>query len=102
MKSVFRNLKSGANDANRRKGAGIYRHKDELRELLLSCKSYFVTAMIFSFAINLLYLAGPLYMLQVYDRVVSSASMVTLEMLTLLLLVAFAALSGLDMVRARI
>lgn len=80
----------------------IYRHKDELRALLLSCKSYFVTAMIFSCAINLLYLAGPLYMLQVYDRVVSSGSVVTLVMLTLVLLLAFAALAGLDMVRGRI
>lgn len=81
---------------------GIYRHKDELRGMLLSCKSYFVTALIFSLAINLLYLAGPLYMLQVYDRVVSSASIVTLVMLTLLLLIAFAALAVLDMIRARI
>jgi len=102
MKSVFRGMRSGADHTKRRKGAGTHRHKDELRALLLSCKSYFVTVMIFSFAVNLLYLAGPLYMLQVYDRVVSSASIVTLVMLTLLLLLAFAALAGLDMVRARI
>jgi PrtD family type I secretion system ABC transporter len=70
--------------------------------LLLSCKGYFVTVMIFSCAINLLYLAGPLYMLQVYDRVVSSGSIVTLVMLTLVLLLAFAALAGLDTVRGRI
>ena len=56
----------------------------------------------FSFAINLLYLAGPLYMLQVYDRVISSASEVTLVMLTIALLVAFMALAGLDAVRARV
>ena len=42
----------------------------------------------FSLAINLLYLAGPLYMLQVYDRVISSASEVTLVMLTIALLIA--------------
>jgi ATP-binding cassette subfamily C protein len=56
----------------------------------------------FSLAINLLYLAGPLYMLQVYDRVISSASEVTLVMLTLALLLAFLALAGLDAVRARV
>ncbi len=56
----------------------------------------------FSFAINLLYLAGPLYMLQVYDRVISSASEVTLVMLTIALLLAFMALAGLDAVRARV
>lgn len=43
-----------------------------------SCRGYFVIAAIFSLAINLLYPAAPLYMLQVYDRVVSSASEITL------------------------
>ena len=75
---------------------------DELRILLRTCQSYFVTAAMFSLAINLLYLAGPLYMLQVYDRVISSASEVTLVMLTIALLMAFMALAGLDAVRARV
>lgn len=67
-----------------------------------SCRGYFVIAAIFSLAINLLYLAAPLYMLQVYDRVVSSASEITLLMLTIALLMAFMALAGLDAVRARV
>lgn len=75
---------------------------DQLRALLKPSQGYFVTAAIFSLAINLLYLAGPLYMLQVYDRVISSASEVTLLMLTIALLLAFAALASLDMVRARV
>jgi PrtD family type I secretion system ABC transporter len=75
---------------------------DELRQLLQACRSYFGTAAIFSLAINLLYLAGPLYMLQVYDRVISSASEITLLMLTIALLLAYLALAGLDAVRARI
>ena len=75
---------------------------DELRAVFQACRRYFVTALIFSLAINLLFLAGPLYMLQVYDRVISSASHVTLVMLTLALLLAFIALAGLDFVRARI
>ena len=75
---------------------------DEVRTALQACKRYFVTALIFSLAINLLYLAGPLYMLQVYDRVITSASEVTLVMLTIVLLVAFSALAGLDLVRAQI
>ncbi|MCK1293044.1 type I secretion system permease/ATPase [Bradyrhizobium sp. 30] len=70
--------------------------------MLQSCRGYFVTAAIFSLAINLLYLAGPLYMLQVYDRVISSASEITLLMLTIALLMAFLALAGLDAVRARV
>jgi len=75
---------------------------DELRGVFHGCRRYFVTALIFSLAINLLYLAGPLYMLQVYDRVISSASHVTLVMLTIVLLFAFVALAGLDFVRARV
>ncbi|PAY05922.1 type I secretion system permease/ATPase [Bradyrhizobium sp. UFLA03-84] len=75
---------------------------DELRHLLQTCQGYFATAGIFSLAINLLYLAGPLYMLQVYDRVISSASEMTLLMLTIALLLAFMALAGLDAVRARV
>ena len=74
----------------------------ELGEILTSCRSYFGAALFFSFAINLLYLAGPLYMLQVYDRVVSSGSQTTLVMLTVALLLAFAALAGLDTVRAMV
>lgn len=74
----------------------------EFARLLRSGGAYFGTAAAFSFAINLLYLAGPLYMLQVYDRVVSSASEVTLLMLTFALLIAYLALAGLDAARARI
>lgn len=75
---------------------------DELRRLFGECRGYFFTAAAFSLAINLLYLAGPLYMLQVYDRVISSASELTLLMLTLALLLAYLTLSSLDTVRARI
>ncbi|WP_456660831.1 type I secretion system permease/ATPase [Bradyrhizobium sp. JR3.5] len=75
---------------------------DELRQSLQACHGYFTNAATFSLAINLLYLAGPLYMLQVYDRVISSASEITLLMLTLALLLAFMALAGLDAVRARV
>jgi ATP-binding cassette, subfamily C, bacterial len=75
---------------------------DEMRAVLRACSGYFVTAAIFSLAINLLYLAAPLYMLQISDRVVSSGSKVTLVMLTFALLLAFAALAALDAVRARV
>jgi PrtD family type I secretion system ABC transporter len=52
--------------------------------------------------VNLLYLASPLYMLQVYNRVVNSGSQTTLFLLTLILLVAFGALALVDLVRTRI
>jgi PrtD family type I secretion system ABC transporter len=78
------------------------RKSAEFRELLRACTPGFATAGAFSLAINLLYLAGPLYMLQVYDRVVPSGSKLTLVMLTLALVMAYLALAGLDLVRARV
>ena len=75
---------------------------EELRHVFKACRSYFATAALFSLAINLLYLAAPLYMLQVYDRVISSGSTTTLVMLTVALLMALGALAGLDTVRSRV
>ena len=49
---------------------------------------------------NLLMLTGPLYMLQVYDRVLSSGSKETLVALSLLMLVLFVAMGVLDYCRA--
>ncbi|TIQ42396.1 MAG: type I secretion system permease/ATPase [Mesorhizobium sp.] len=73
-----------------------------VKDALRACRRYFLFAAAFSLAINLLYLASPLYMLQIYDRVVTSGSETTLVMLTLVLLAAFLALAGLDLVRAAI
>lgn len=50
----------------------------------------------FSFVINLLMLASPLYMLQVYDRVLVSGRVETLIMLTLLVAAALLCLGLLD------
>jgi ATP-binding cassette, subfamily C, bacterial len=72
------------------------------QESLAACRGYLTAAALFSLAINLLYLAAPIYMLQVYDRVISSGSVSTLVMLTAALLMAFIALASLDIVRARI
>jgi ATP-binding cassette subfamily C protein len=74
----------------------------ELQIALGAVREYFVSAGLFSLAINLLYLAGPLYMLQVYDRVISSGSVTTLVMLTIALTGAYLALAGLDVVRAHV
>ncbi|WP_189499708.1 type I secretion system permease/ATPase [Algimonas arctica] len=48
-------------------------------------KDAIISVGVFSFFINLLMLTGPLYMLQVYDRVLSSQSMSTLVSLSLLM-----------------
>ncbi|MEO5378482.1 MAG: type I secretion system permease/ATPase [Magnetococcus sp. DMHC-6] len=67
--------------------------------LFRAISRYLGLALVFSLAINLLYLAAPLYMLQVYDRVVPSSSMVTLIMLTVAVLLSYATLAALDGVR---
>ena len=56
----------------------------------------------FSFFINMLMLSGPLYMLQVYDRVLPSSSMETLVALSILLLGLFVVTGCLEFVRTRI
>jgi PrtD family type I secretion system ABC transporter len=57
---------------------------------------------LFSGLVNLLMLAGPLYMLQIYDRVLASHSVPTLVALTLFLVGAYTFQGILDLVRTRV
>ena len=57
---------------------------------------------LFSLVINLLMLAGPLFMLQVYDRVLPSGSVPTLVVLIGLVIVLYLFLALLEMVRGRV
>lgn len=68
---------------------------------LSSCRGAFAAVGVFSGLINLLMLSGSFYMLQVYDRVLSSRSVPTLIGLSLLLLAAYALQGFLDAVRVR-
>ncbi|HEX2354551.1 MAG TPA: type I secretion system permease/ATPase, partial [Xanthobacteraceae bacterium] len=52
--------------------------------------------------VNLLMLAGPLYMLQIYDRVLSSHSVPTLAALSVFLVGAYAFQGVLDVIRSRV
>lgn len=70
-----------------------------LDEASKATRHYLVAVALFSLAINLLYLASPLYMMQVYNRIVTSGSVITLMLLTVMLVVALLALSSLDIVR---
>jgi len=74
----------------------------ELAEAFTDVKRYFIYAGLFSAAVNLLMLVPVIYMLQVYDRVVSSGSYSTLAMLTLLMVALTAALGGVERVRSMI
>lgn len=69
---------------------------------LASAKSALVSVGVFSFFINLLMLTGPLFMLQVYDRVLISRSLPTLVSLTILMAAMFAFMGILDLIRSRI
>ena len=57
---------------------------------------------LFSMVINLLMLTGPLYMLQVYDRVLISGSGVTLLSLSILMVLMFAFMGFLEFCRSRV
>ena len=74
----------------------------ELFAALKDVKSYFILAGVFSAAINILMLVPVIYMLQVYDRVMSSGSLSTLTSLTLIMTALLMAMGGFEWVRSRI
>ncbi|MBA1380862.1 type I secretion system permease/ATPase [Pseudomonas brassicacearum] len=76
--------------------------RTELEDALAACKGSFLSVAFFSFFINLLMLVPSFYMLQVYDRAVASASLSTLLMLTLIMLLLLTTMGGLEWVRSRI
>ena len=73
--------------------------KTELDDALSQVRTAMLAVAIFSFAMNMLMLASPLYMLQVYDRVLVTGHLETLVLLTLLTGGALLVLGLLDMVR---
>lgn len=81
---------------------GVGRGAPLLRDVFRRCRPPVLFAIVFSGAINLLMLVPPLYMMQVYDRVLNSRSEATLAALTVIALGAFAAMGLLEVVRSRI
>ena len=73
-----------------------------LRTTFLRCRGMLLAVIFFSFFINLLMFVAPLYMLQVYDRVLSSRSEVTLVVITVLAIGLLVAYGLLEAVRSRI
>lgn len=73
-----------------------------MRKFLGRCRVYFVYAVIFSFFANILMLTLPIYMMQVFDRVISSRSVETLFMLTIMALVGLFAHMLLELFRSRL
>lgn len=73
-----------------------------LTAAMADSKRAFWGVALFSAIVNILVMAGPIYMLQVYDRVLASRSVPTLIALTIFLVGAFAFQGLLDLIRSRI
>jgi ATP-binding cassette subfamily C protein EexD len=78
------------------------KNTNPLSQALVTCRSSFIFVGFFSMCINILMLVPAIYMLQVYDRVVTSGSETTLLMITLILVVMMITLGALEWVRSRI
>ncbi len=77
-------------------------HEQPLRASLKAARFGYVAAMVMSLAINLLMLTGPLFMLQVYDRVLASRSIPTLVALLMLISILYAGMAVFEFVRSRV
>ena len=82
--------------------AEFKRGRDEIDATRRDMRGLLVAAFMFSVFVNILMLTGPLYMLQVYDRVLGSGSQPTLWALTALMTFLFLIMGILDYSRGRI
>ena len=82
--------------------AGGATEEDELRGALRGLSSSFVMTGVFSAFVNVALLTAPLYMLQVYDRVLGSRSESTLVALSILAASMLVVMGVLDWVRSRV
>ncbi len=76
--------------------------QSDVAAALEDCRRAFWSVAVFSGVVNLLMLTGPLYMLQIYDRVLSSRSVPTLVALSIFLIGAYAFQGLFDVIRARV
>lgn len=73
-----------------------------MKQFLQRWFKYLLFAGFFSLFINLLYLTFPIYMMAIYDRVLSSYSVPTLITITIGAITALIVLGGLDLLRSRL
>ncbi|MGA2291987.1 type I secretion system permease/ATPase [Bradyrhizobium sp.] len=76
--------------------------RSELADALRTCRGAFIGVGVMSCMINLLYLTGSIFMLEVYDRVLPSRSVPTLVGLAILAGGLYIAQGVLDLIRGRI
>ncbi len=77
-------------------------HREEIRAALSESRRFLVAIGLFSAFVNLLMLTGPLFMLQLYDRVLTSRSEATLVALAGITAFLFLMLGLLDHARGRV
>jgi ATP-binding cassette subfamily C protein len=65
-------------------GSNSVKNANVLSEAFRATRTGFLTAIVFSLFINILAFVGPLYMLQIYDRVITSRNLTTLAALTVI------------------
>ncbi|CCD97435.1 putative ABC transporter family, HlyB subfamily; protease secretion (ATP-binding protein) [Bradyrhizobium sp. STM 3809] len=82
--------------------AAPHARQSELSDALRGCRSAFIGVGVMSCIINLLYLTGSIFMLEVYDRVLPSRSVPTLIGLMIIAGALYVAQGALDMIRSRI
>ena len=75
---------------------------DELKRAMAACRRVWVGVGLFSACLNMLMLSVPLYMMQLYDRVLSTRNVDTLLVLTAMVAAALVILGLLDALRGRI
>lgn len=91
-------IKKINNNSNNKKKEGY----SDLEKALKKVRSSFITIAIYSFFLNILMLASPIYMLAVYDIVMPAKSVDTLFVVTLVILIFFIGIAVLEYVRSRI
>jgi PrtD family type I secretion system ABC transporter len=82
--------------------ANVRRRTTELSQAVADCRKALVITGLFSLAINLLILTPSLYMMQVYDRVITTGHLETLIFLTAISALALMVLTTLDSLRSSV
>ena len=80
----------------------LNKQNNPYRIVMRQMRRTFLQVGLFSAAINILMLTGPIYMLQVYDRVLSSGSVATLQGLFVIVIVLYTFLGIYEFLRARL
>src|SRR3546814_6021779 len=66
----------------------LHKPSAPMKAALSSCRRHFLSSLIFSALMNVLYIGPVLYMLQIYDRVVTGQGRLTLFFLTVIIIFA--------------